>query len=69
MRHHNTELIKTVIENNKNMKVLNKTFNTRWRLKIHQLKDTNGNITEEKRVQIYITENFYKTLYQETIPK
>lgn len=78
MRYRNTKLIKTVIEKNKNMKVSN-TINTRRRhqleldgkkyYRIHQLKDTNENITEENSELINITENFYKTLFKETIPK
>lgn len=35
VRHHNTQLIKTLIENNKIMKLF-KTINTRGRLKKHQ---------------------------------
>lgn len=63
-----TELIKTISKNHKSMKVL-RMINTRGRLRIHQLKDTNRNITEEKSELINIIENFYKTLYRETISK
>lgn len=47
IRKHKTEHIKTVIENNKNMKVI-KSINLIEKINIHQLKDNQGEIKYER---------------------
>lgn len=68
IRKYNTEQAKTVIENNKNMKVL-RTAKTTGRARIHQLRNTEGEIKQDKNQITSIVENFYKNLYSSTNPE
>lgn len=67
IRSYNTQLIKQVIENNANMRVLRSGL-SRGRLVIHKMKNNQGEVIVERSKITEIIENFYRKLYDQSVP-